>query len=327
MTTRTVDDAASQLRRLLIAIPALGDDRAHRIADIATMVGVSEEVLARDLRTLVTRFDDGPGGFLEGVRLAFGSDTVQLESTLFRRPMGLTPNELGAIELGLTALARELPPHEAAVAERARERVAKAAVGLQAESASASATAVHAASTLSAERDGLNLSQLRAAVAAQHKVEFVYRSGGSPEGSARRVHPYGLVHANGRWFLIGHCDRASDIRIFRLDRMLSVTVLDEPAEIPDALDLEGTLRGGRAMVSHAEEVLRVRYSAKIARWIAENQEVAAQADGSVVVEHPLLDDEWAVRHVLQYGPDAEVVEPVRIRELIRARLERCVAME
>jgi len=324
VTTRTLDDAASQLRRLLIAIPALADDRAHRIADVAAIVGATEEVLARDLRTLVTRFDDGPGGFLEGVRLAFGSGTVQLESTLFRRPMGLTPSELGAIELGLAALARELPPHEAAVAERARERVAKAATGLLAESAS---PPVHAASTIASERDGLNLSQLRSAVGGRRKAEIVYRSGGAPEGSARTVHPYGLVHASGRWFLIGFCDKASSIRIFRLDRMLSVEVLDEPADIPNDVDLESTLRGGRAMVSHAEEVLRVRYSAKISRWIAENQEVEAQADGSVIVEHPLLDDEWAVRHVLQYGPDAEVVEPGRIRELLRARLETCVAMD
>ena len=87
MSRRTVDDAASQLRRLLIAIPALADDSPHRIADIAAMVGVSEDTLTRDLFTLVTRFDDGPGGFVEGVRLAFSSDTVQLESHLFRRPM------------------------------------------------------------------------------------------------------------------------------------------------------------------------------------------------------------------------------------------------
>jgi hypothetical protein len=33
------------------------------------------------------------------------------------------------------------------------------------------------------------------------------------------------------------------------------------------------------------------------------------ADGSLVVEHRMADAEWAVRHVLQYGADAEVLAP------------------
>lgn len=317
MTARTVDDAATQLRRLLIAIPALADDSPHRIADIATLVGVSEDTLAKDLRTLVTRFDDGPGGFLEGVRLAFDSDTVQLQSHIFRRPMGLTSSELAAVELGLAALARELPPHEAAVAERARERVVDAASGLDAAS---ERPAAHAAQFVGSERDGMNLSILRTAIAGRNKASIVYRSGGAPAGSTRSVHPYGLVFSSGRWFLIGFCDKASTIRIFRLDRVLSAEVLAESADIPADVDVEGTLRSGRALLNTAEELLRVSYSPRIARWIAEHENVELQADGSVIVEHPLLDDVWAVRHVLQYGADARVLEPARIQTMVAERL-------
>lgn len=317
MTPRSVDGAASQLRRLLIAIPALADDQPHRIADVAELVGVSTDTLARDLRTLVTRFDAEPGGFMEGVRLAFASDTVQLESTLFRRPMGLTPSELGALELGLAALERELPPHEAAVATRARRRVANAGMGLDAESRR---SPVHASTFPTSERAAEYLSELRTAIAARKKVELVYRSGGAPDGSARNVHPYGLVYARGHWYLVAHCEKSQSIRIFRVDRMLSVGVLNEPAQIPDHLELEAKLVGGRALLNQAEEVLRVRYSATIARWIAEHGKTDEQSDGSVIVEHALLDDEWAVRHVLQYGPEAEVLAPARIQDMMREML-------
>ena len=44
-------------------------------------------------------------------------------------------------------------------------------------------------------------------------------------------------------------------------------------------------------------------------------------DGSLVMEHPLADPDWAVRHVLQYGPDATVLDPPEIREAICRRLE------
>ena len=44
------------------------------------------------------------------------------------------------------------------------------------------------------------------------------------------------------------------------------------------------------------------------------------ADGSLTMEHPLLDVQWGVRHVLQYGPDAEVMEPAGVREEVARRL-------
>jgi predicted DNA-binding transcriptional regulator YafY len=67
--------------------------------------------------------------------------------------------------------------------------------------------------------------------------------------------------------------------------------------------------------------VRIRYSPAIARWIAERLGREPDADGGLTVEHPCADTDWAVRHVLQYGPDAEVVEPAAIRAAVRERLE------
>lgn len=321
MTTRSVDDAAAQLRRLLLALPALADGEPHPMAKVAQIAGVSEEDVARDLRTLVTRYDNDPGGFIEGVQLAFGSDTVRLRSKLFRRPMGLTPAELSALELGLSALEKELPPHEARVARDARRRIARAAPGV---ASSRPRRPAHAATPTVADADGLHLSQLREAINAGTKAKIVYRSGASSAGGERQVHPYGLVHDK-RWYLVAFCDKASTLRIFRLDRILSVTVLAEPATVPDGVAIEETLHHHKALITHAEEQLRVSYSPRIARWISEHEQVEEHADGSVVVNHPLLDDEWAVRHVLQYGPNAVVLAPQRVRELVRARLSELLA--
>ncbi|MDO8501626.1 MAG: WYL domain-containing protein [Gemmatimonadaceae bacterium] len=67
--------------------------------------------------------------------------------------------------------------------------------------------------------------------------------------------------------------------------------------------------------------MKVRYSAKVARWIAEREGMQPDADGSLTIEHPLADAEWGVRHVLQYGPDAEVLEPQSLREDVIRRLD------
>jgi len=41
------------------------------------------------------------------------------------------------------------------------------------------------------------------------------------------------------------------------------------------------------------------------------------AGGELKVEFQVLDPHWLVRHILQYGADAEVVEPSAIRALMR----------
>jgi predicted DNA-binding transcriptional regulator YafY len=69
----------------------------------------------------------------------------------------------------------------------------------------------------------------------------------------------------------------------------------------------------------------VRYSPRIARWIAEREKVPLDDDGSLTLEHPLADEEWAVRHVLQYGPEAEVLAPASVRAAVVRTLEKIIA--
>ena len=85
--------------------------------------------------------------------------------------------------------------------------------------------------------------------------------------------------------------------------------------------MDTIVREGRAFQADQAGMLRVRYSSRIARWIAEREGKPLGEDGSLVVEHPLADSEWAVRHVLQYGPDAEVLEPDEIRAELQRRLK------
>ena len=95
---------------------------------------------------------------------------------------------------------------------------------------------------------------------------------------------------------------------------------DQGFSVPDSFSPEQYLADGKAFYAEQAETLRVRYGPAVARWIAEREGRAVDPDGSVTIEHPLADAEWAVRHVLQYGPDAEVLEPESVREEIRRRL-------
>jgi predicted DNA-binding transcriptional regulator YafY len=70
-----------------------------------------------------------------------------------------------------------------------------------------------------------------------------------------------------------------------------------------------------------DDTLVVRYSPQVARWIAERAQQPLATDGTIEVSYPLADEAWAVRHVMQYGPDAVVLSPASIREKVIAAID------
>lgn len=326
-------EAAAQLRRLLLALPALESGKAHSIEDIAAKVGASVETVARDLRTLVTRTGDEPGGFFERIQLGFDADRVQLRSNVLKAPMAISPSELRAIELGLDVLSKELPPEEAALADRARERVRQAAVvlppaGRRAAGAGDAALPARAVTLAMTDDPPAHLATMRLAISKRCKAKVRYRSADAADESERVVRPYGLIFAGGNWFLVAFCELRNGIRVFRMDRCAHAEVLEGTStDIPDEFSLDDLVRDGRTFANAALEMLTIRYGPKIARWIEEHEQGERNVDGSFTVEHPLLDDRWAVRHVLQYGTEVEVIAPARIRSAVAAKLRAIVEGE
>ena len=126
---------------------------------------------------------------------------------------------------------------------------------------------------------------------------------------------------------MAHCEQALTLRVFRLDRVAAASPVEERFTRPADFTVESVLRQGHVFVQEAPppEWLVVRYSATVAPWIAERESGIRQPDGSLVVEYPLADEAWAVRHVLQYGPDAVIVGPERVRVQLQQLLHRLLA--
>jgi proteasome accessory factor C len=314
------ETAAARLRRILLLIPRLGDGKDHDIVELAREVGTDRETLVRDIETLFTRVDD-PGGFVPGVSVYYTGEKVSLKSNRFLRPMRLTSSELGALELGLAMLRAERAPDERKAVNGALERLRKAMVTLPADAVAGgqregSLPALENPATLAAVKRGLS---------ERRKLRIRYRSGSKMEASDRTVRPYALVVASGHWYLLAHCESKAEVVSFRLDRMEGVEQLEDAYDIPTTFSVDEHLNDRKVLRAGAPAKMRVRYSPRIARWIAEREGAEPDADGSLTMEHPLLDVQWGVRHVLQYGPDAEVLEPSEVREEVTRRVAAFVA--
>ena len=99
---------------------------------------------------------------------------------------------------------------------------------------------------------------------------------GRDEATERDVDPMRIVGDDGRWYLEGWCHRAEDTRLFRMDRVEELTVLDVdgPTAILDLGDDTGPL--AQQVVRSAVERGEVREFGRIIPSLSEiYREVAA----------------------------------------------------
>jgi proteasome accessory factor C len=308
------ETAAVQLQRVLTLSPHLADGDEHSVDEIAAVVGTTRDELMSDLLSLSERFDV-PGAFVEGVAIYVEENTVSVTASHFHRPMRLTMSELSALELGLSLLRRSRTPAEHAPIDRALERLRLTVSRLDAADPHEGIRYAE----LSDAGSAAHLSVLRSAIRDHKKVRIGYRSGGATESTMRDVSPHSLLFAEQMWYVASANDDGES-RFYRLDRIESVEKLSEKVE-PDATATSRARESGRVFDSDSNRRMTVYYSPRVARWVAEREGKQLASDGSLTLEHVVADDSWAIRHVLQYGADAEILEPESLREMILAKLD------
>ncbi len=309
--------AAAQLQRLLQLVPALADECEHEIDAVAAQVGSDASTVLKDVYSLVERYD-APGGFVERVQLYLESGRISARTNHFLRPMRLTLSELSALALGLTVLRRRRTLTEHEVIDRARTQLLAIVAKLPDDPIPVMPYAVVAEDSVRSDV----LGQFRAALQHRHKASITYRGSAETVTNTRVICIYALTMASGMLYAVAFCEREKALRIFRLDRVEHIELTDVMYEIPSDFSVDSHIQSGRLFHGVVDRKVAVRYSPTVARWIAEREGVVVDADGALVLEYPLADDEWAMRHVLQYGVEAEILAPAELRDALRARLSQ-----
>jgi len=161
------------------------------------------------------------------------------------------------------------------------------------------------------------LEKLRRAIREHRSVEMKYQTNQVPHSTQRGLDPYALVHRWGWWYVIGFCHVHKEVRTFRVDRILEVSLVDTTF-VPSNFDLQQYLKN--EMQSQPQIKSRLRFEADFANIIAGNhsywETVEIKPDGSVEVTFPSPTLEWAASTALGYGPAVEVLEPPELRSMV-----------
>ena len=312
------ETALSQLERLLQLIAHAAREGGIAYDELARTLGVDRAQLDRDLETLTDRAYYLPPGTADDLQVLFDDERVRIWAAgQTARPTRLTAGEAAALDLGLRILAAERDePGLTGQMRRLLERVARSVPD-------------DILDRFAADGDPGAADALRALIidaARRHlRVRFRYLKPDADSPEERSVEPYTVAYGEGRWYVVGRDPDAAGIRIFRTDRILEAEVGDERYETPADFDPADYIRDGRVYRGGGETEVVVRYGGRAAPWLRERGEGEPQEDGGVVIRHLVSEPRWIVRHVLEYGPDARVVEPAWVAELVReaaARLAR-----
>lgn len=309
------DTADAQLQRLLTLLPRAARSAGVPLTELAHEMKVSQERLLADLQEIYTRAYYHPAGSGDDVQVLIDSNEVQVFTTgEFRRPPRLTPQESLALGLGIRMLAADATEARRPTLLKLAERVEEGAIGAE-PTPLLDRIAVNPGDD---SPEGIR-GRLVEAARERRRCEIGYLKPGAAAPEQRSIDPYVLLAASGKWYLVAYCHRSEDIRVFRADRVVSVTTGEERFSVPEGFDPEAFVREGRVYhvppgVEEADAL--VRYSSRIARWVEERGPVERQEDGSVLVRYRIADPGWLVRHVLEHGADAEVLEPAEIREAV-----------
>jgi proteasome accessory factor C len=310
--------SAERLRRLLALVPYVATRRVVGLAETAATFGMTERELIDDLNLAWCVELRAPEPYCP-IDLSYEDGEISIsQAESIARPLRLAADEASALLVALRMLAEAGGDGDA---------VARLIAKIEAAAGAAGAASAQVAIQIDHPNARGLAATLNAALAAGKRVHLRYKGAKRDEATERDVDPMRLLVVEGRTYLEGWCRRAEGVRLFRLDRMLSVDVLDVPAEVPEKAE-PVDVDAGLFRASPTDVLVELEL-APAARWVAEQylcESMTELGDGRLRIALLTPDTAWVRRQVLRLGEDARVVSPDALAEEVRASAAAALAL-
>ena len=310
--------SAERLRRLLALVPYVVRRKSVSLSEAAAAFGMTERELIDDLNLAWCVELKAPDPYCP-IDLSYeGGEITVSQAESIARPLRLAADEASALLVALRMLA-EVPSGDSAVARL----IAKIEGAAGASAAASSQVAIQ----VDSQNVGDMAAKITAALAAGKRLHLRHYNWSRDEATERDVDPMRLLVVEGRTYLEGWCRRAEGVRMFRLDRVLDLQVLDVPREVPEDAE-ERDVDAGLFRPSESDERVELELSA-VARWVAEDypcESVTELGEGRLRVVLRTPDTRWVRRLALRLGEDARVVAPEPLVAEVRAAAAAALAL-
>jgi len=166
---------------------------------------------------------------------------------------------------------------------------------------------------------------LKTAILSRREIAFDYYSARG-EKSRRTAQPVKLVYKDAAWYLQAYCLARQALRVFKLCRMLDVTLLDAvftpgPQHTPQPMDpaeAPGPLLHLELMFTPAA-AYRV-YDMFPPEWVTQ------LPDGRFFVSAFYPESPWIYGFLLSFGADVAVLSPPQVQQALREAGQKVAAL-
>jgi proteasome accessory factor C len=312
--------STDRLSRLLALVPYVVSRESVGLAAAAAAFRVSEKQLIDDLNLLWCVELRAPDPYCP-IDLSYeGGEITVTEAESIARPLRLGVDEASALLVALRMLA-EIPDLE--------DRDALSRVIAKLETAAGTAVAaVSSQVSVQVDARGDALARVREALTRQRRMHLTYYVPGRDENTERDVDPMRLLFVDGQAYLEGWCRRAEAVRVFRLDRIVDLAILDVTAQVPDDAEPVDIDQGG--LFRPSPEDVRVTVElAPAGRWVSDHypcESVEELGEGRLRVVLRTRDTRWLRGLALRLGDQGRVSDPGDLAAEIRADAERALAL-
>jgi proteasome accessory factor C len=292
----------SRLARILALIPYVLSKDGVEVREILDRFGYDEAQLTKDLNTVFVCGlpGYGPGELMEAY--IDGDEVVIDAADYFARAPKLTSTEalsLLAAGMAIVGAGQASPELESAV-----DKLAKAVMP-------------DAGSAISVDVSGEpeTLERLRGAAADRNVVRITYRSLSRETETVRDIEPWAVFTTLGNWYVQGHCRLVDAERVFRVDRIRQLQVVDEEFERPTGIPEPGVTYSP----SDDDVMARIALSPQAA-WVLDYYpvEVLKETKATTEILFHSPDAEIPARLLLRLGDGAKLLEGDEVRARVAA---------
>jgi len=163
---------------------------------------------------------------------------------------------------------------------------------------------------------------LTRAISRSRTVQMRYFSASRNATARRNVDPYRLWYAQGALYLIGHCHLRRDVRLFSVDRIRSISMTNDPCQMPLGFDVDEYVANALSVMRGAPIEVRLQFDRKAAPWVRDrewhrSQRLETGRGGTLVMTLRVADTPELVGWILSFGSQVKVLSPESLRGRVR----------
>jgi predicted DNA-binding transcriptional regulator YafY len=158
----------------------------------------------------------------------------------------------------------------------------------------------------------------------QTRQVMMHYQGWQSAVTERILDPYGIVCREGFWYVVGYCHLRTELRTFRLDRILQVELLDETFQPPVDFDCAAFAAHALASMPAGQriEVLLKTTLEQVQRWIPAGLAVLEQSQDGVIFRCYADNLDWIAHLLLGLRCPLIIRRPAELCEAMRRLAER-----